>query len=193
MAGLEPKTRIGLLLLGGAGAAYLVWKATSNLGVDMLEVRWVAEPPKVPGAPVVPLRFPVDPRLLAAVQQAAKELKMALVVTGAGRTDADARMIYTWGRTVVNPYTGPLPGKPLGDIASNATSASNTAHGFKRDGKAHALDVHPDDSRGFKRTVNNYRKVADVMKRMGLVAGIDFNVGDTPDYPHFETPNWRAL
>ncbi len=160
----------------------------------MFPVRWAAEPRRFGTSPVPPLRAtPVHASLLAAVEEAARATGLPLVVTAGARFDEDAALIFSWGRTIENPYTGPMPGKPLGLTASNARTARFTAHGIKADGFAHALDVHPDETRGAKRTISNYRRLAAVWRRLGLVAGADFAVGGTPDWPHVETTLWRAL
>lgn len=110
--------------------------------------------------------------LLAAVETATKR---KWGVSDGRRTMAEQRTIYAQGRT--------SPGK----VVSNA-KPGQSAHNFGL-----AVDCWPLDSKGgfdWGASDANFRTLADIAVKMGLVAGYYFK--SIHDAPHIEDPLWRT-
>ena len=63
-------------------------------------------------------------------------------VTEGLRTAKTQGIYYTWGRSVLNPNTGPLKNRPLGAIVTKRDGIKlKSNHQAKKDGKGTAVDV----------------------------------------------------
>jgi len=59
------------------------------------------------------------------------------------RTSATQQKYYSWGRTVLNPNTGPIKGNKLGMIVTNRDGIKKKSeHQPKADGYGHAVDIY---------------------------------------------------
>lgn len=86
----------------------------------------------------------VAPALVRVMEEAIKDTPVDFTVVEGVRTAATQQKYYSWGRTVVNPNTGPLKGKPLGMVVTNANGTTKKSnHQPKADGYGHAVDVYP--------------------------------------------------
>lgn len=86
----------------------------------------------------------VAPALVRVMEAAIKDTPVDFTVVEGRRTAATQQKYYSWGRTVVNPNTGPQKGKPLGMTVTNADGVRRKSnHQPKADGFGHAVDVYP--------------------------------------------------
>lgn len=86
----------------------------------------------------------VAPALVAVMVAAIVDTPFDYTIVEGARSEATQKMYYSWGRTVVNPNTGPLKGKPLGMIVTNANGVTKKSnHQPKADGKGRAVDIYP--------------------------------------------------
>lgn len=105
-------------------------------------------------------------------------------ITSGLRTYAEQDVIYTYGRTRVNP-DGPLPGKPMGAKVTNATG------GYSNHNFGLAFDVTLFDSSGKKPVWDSplYKTLATLGINMGLEWGGNWT--STNDQPHYQLrPAW---
>lgn len=80
-----------------------------------------------------------------------KILELAIVdspydytITEGLRTDKTQQTYYSWGRSVVNPNTGPIKGNKFGMRVTNKNGITNRSnHQEKKDGYGHAVDLYP--------------------------------------------------
>ena len=109
------------------------------------------------------------------------------------RSDKTQQTYYTWGRTVVNPNTGPLPGRPFGAINTKRDGVKlRSEHQRKKDGFGHAVDICPfingkldwGNKAAFKALAVHIKEIA---KKEGIAIewGGDWK-GDLLDLPHYE-------
>lgn len=144
---------------------------------------------------------PVDPQLLAFLDEWDRSGPFRLVVTSGVRTDADQLALYQQGR----------PGGPAGPIVTNARTAERSAHGLRlRSGQklAQGIDVavyergaaglfaptYPDHAATpaeAERLLGLYREIGRRAKAAGLVWGGDWS--GLVDLPHVETADWTSL
>lgn len=128
------------------------------------------------------------PLLRVWLTRARAELPFEIAVVSSTRTYAEQDRIYQWGRTTVNPYTGPiLPGKPLGRIATNARGGQSP-HQVRADGYSHAIDLRPGAA-----TFEEYQQLGEHAQSYGLTWGGTFKVDGAADLPHVETASWRTI
>lgn len=135
-----------------------------------------------------PLRLAPD---LRAWCEGLAALPFPVVVASGARSDAEQAVLYSWGRTVRNPdmdRTGDPGPNGLGVYATNARDTSNTAHGIKADGYAHAVDVDPVPA-----TAGQYAAIGAAAEGAGFAWGGRFNVSGKPDVRHVETKRWRSV
>lgn len=86
----------------------------------------------------------VAPALVAIMHAAIIDTPYDFTIVEGVRTAGTQAMYYSWGRTKVNPNTGPLKGLPLGRKVTNANgTTSKSNHQVKADGYGHAVDVYP--------------------------------------------------
>lgn len=104
---------------------------------------------------------------------------------GGVRTDAEQAALFAQGRTVP------------GDIVTNASTASSTAHGH-----GGALDLYPvrptSDGKRIAAVLDKelmlFEQIGHLAESHGLVWGGRFNTATLKaDRPHVEVPNWRLL
>lgn len=116
---------------------------------------------------------PMQGRVKHCLARVKDELGYNLRIVEAYRTPQKQEEYYTWGRTVVNPNTGQLPGLPFGRTVTN--SRANTGmHGQRR-----AIDL-VDRKLGYNIA---WDKVGLIGKQCGLVWGGDWSLADNT---HFE-------
>lgn len=108
------------------------------------------------------------------------------------RTDKTQQTYYTWGRTVVNPNTGPQPGKPFGAINTQRDGVKKRSeHQRKADGYGHAVDICPfingkldwDNVAAFKALAVHIKAVA---KGLGIAIEWGGDWAKLKDLPHYE-------
>lgn len=86
----------------------------------------------------------VAPALVRVLDAAIVDTPVDFTVVEGRRTEATQKKYYSWGRTAVNPNTGPLKGKPLGMVVTHANGTTKKSnHQPKADGYGHAVDVYP--------------------------------------------------
>lgn len=86
----------------------------------------------------------VHPDLVRVLREALKDSPVDFSIAEGVRSTATQAKYYSWGRTVVNPNTGPLPGKPFGDTNTRADGKyTKSNHQVKDDGYGHAVDLYP--------------------------------------------------
>jgi len=86
----------------------------------------------------------VAPALVRVMNEAIVDTPFDFTIVEGVRSEATQKKYYSWGRTVVNPNTGPLKGKPLGAIVTNANGTTKKSnHQVKADGYGHAVDLYP--------------------------------------------------
>lgn len=110
---------------------------------------------------------------------------------GVRTRDTQARY-YSWGRWVVNPNTGPIPGNKFGMIVTNRDGITKKSeHQSKQDGYGHAVDIYPyygraihyDDVVSLKIIAKHIKSVA-LKLDIKIRCGIDWKSPYDP--PHFE-------
>lgn len=137
----------------------------------------------------------VHPKLAQLMTAAIEDSPVDFTITEGLRTTATQQMYYSWGRTVVNPNTGPLKGKPKGATNTQRDGVKvKSNHQAKADGYGHAVDLYPYVD-GAVRVHEGYvggklRQIADHIKKHAKRLGIKIVWGGdwkTPhDPPHFE-------
>lgn len=137
----------------------------------------------------------VAPALVALMHAAILDTPYDFTVVEGLRSEATQKKYYSWGRTVVNPNTGPLKGRPLGMVVTNANGTTRKSnHQAKADGYGHAVDVYPYFNRSVQTSGPEVDKrlkaIAQHVKAKAKCLGISINWGGdwrSPyDPPHFE-------
>lgn len=137
----------------------------------------------------------VHPNLVKVLKAAILTTPIDFTIIEGQRTAKTQAMYYTWGRTVVNPNTGPIPGNKFGMIVTGRNGVSNKSnHQVKADGYGHAVDLYPyvngkvymiqKETDGYLRTISNHIKKVAATMGIGITWGGDFKKPYDP--PHFE-------
>jgi len=137
----------------------------------------------------------VHPDLVKVLTTAITNSPIDFSINEGVRSLATQQKYYTWGRTVINPNTGPLPGKPFGDTNTNADGVVHKSnHQKKADGYGHAVDLYPyingkiDFGAGatLVTIANHIKKVAETLE-IAITWGGDWKPPIAPvDKPHFQ-------
>lgn len=86
----------------------------------------------------------VHPDLVRVMEAAIVDTPIDFTVVEGVRTAATQAKYYSWGRTVVNPNTGKIPGKPYGKTVTERNGVKpKSNHQPKADGFGHAVDIYP--------------------------------------------------
>lgn len=86
----------------------------------------------------------VAPNLVKVLEAAIIDTPVDFSINEAVRTEKTQARYYTYGRTVVNPDTGPIKGNKFGMIVTNKNGTTNRSnHQIKADGYGHAVDIYP--------------------------------------------------
>lgn len=86
----------------------------------------------------------VAPALVRVMNEAIVDTPFDFTIVEGVRSEATQKKYFSWGRSVVNPNSGPLKGKPLGAIVTNANGTTKKSnHQVKADGYGHAVDLYP--------------------------------------------------
>lgn len=108
------------------------------------------------------------------------------------RTAKTQATYYTWGRSVLNPNTGPVAGKPLGRIVTGRDGVKRKSeHQIKADGFGHAVDICPfiggrldwDNDKAFHDLARHIKAVAAKLN-IKITWGGDWK--SPYDAPHYE-------
>lgn len=135
----------------------------------------------------------VHPLMVRLMTKAIETTPIDFTVVEGVRSTKRQQEYYSWGRTVVNPNTGAVAGKPLGRTVTNANGTTKKSnHQVKADGWGHAVDIYP-YLNGSVRTekidkeqkilANHIQKVAD-KEGIKIRKGIDWKSPYDP--PHYE-------
>lgn len=137
----------------------------------------------------------VAPALVRVMRAAIEDTPFDFTIVEGVRTAATQKKYYSWGRTVVNPNTGPTKGKPLGMVVTNANGTTRKSnHQPKADGYGHAVDIYPyfDGSVQVagREAMARLKAISHHIKRKAAELGIAITWGGdwkSPyDPPHFE-------
>lgn len=139
----------------------------------------------------------VNPKLVRVLMSAIIDTPYDFTINEGLRTTATQKKYYSWGRTVVNPNTGPLKNKPLGAIVTTKDGVKNKSdHQAKADGFGEAVDLVPFSrdkyGKGFLDWNNDkaYNAIAKHIKAKAKELGIKIRWGGDfktmMDKPHFE-------
>ena len=108
------------------------------------------------------------------------------------RSAATQKMYYSWGRTVVNPNTGPVKGNFMGMTVTNKDGViKKSNHQIKADGFGHAVDIYPyyngslqtEDEKNLILLASHIKKIA---KSLGIAITWGGDWKKPYDPPHFE-------
>lgn len=86
----------------------------------------------------------VSPDLVRLMKEAIKDTPIDFSIDQGVRTAEKQAVYYSWGRTVVNPNTGPIKGNKFGLIVTTCDGYKRKSnHQVKADGYGHAVDIYP--------------------------------------------------
>jgi len=135
----------------------------------------------------------VEPALVAVMQEAIKNAPHDFTIIEGVRTATTQKKYFSYGRTVVNPNTGPQKGKPFGAIITGRDGVKRKSeHQVKADGFGHAVDFCPyskagglewNNTKAFKAIAAHIKTVAAKMG-VAIVWGGDWIT--LIDLPHIE-------
>lgn len=134
----------------------------------------------------------LHPLLITLLNSAIVDSPIDFTIIEGVRTAATQKKYYTWGRTVVNPNTGPLKGKPFGSIVTGRDGVkSKSEHQVKADGLSHAFDVCPfidgklawDNTKAFHDLSKHIKAKA---KELGIKITWGGDWKTLVDLPHYE-------
>lgn len=134
----------------------------------------------------------VDPRMVRLMEAAILTTPIDFTVIEGVRSQATQQKYYTWGRTVVNPNTGKLAGKPFGKRVTNRDGViKKSEHQVKASGYGEAVDICPFVNGGLDwDNDRNFHIIAAHIKKVAAVMGIRITWGgdwrDPYDAPHYE-------
>jgi peptidoglycan L-alanyl-D-glutamate endopeptidase CwlK len=140
----------------------------------------------------------VAPPLVRLMEAAIADTPVDFTIVEGLRSLETQKKYYTWGRTVVNPNTGKLPGLPFGKINTKRDGVKlRSEHQAKADGKGHAVDIVPfsrdKNGKGFLDWDNEaaYKKLAAHIKAKAAALNTPISwggdwQGNLYDTPHFE-------
>lgn len=138
----------------------------------------------------------VLPLFVAILTEAVKDAPDDFTIIEGVRTEAMQVKYYSWGRTEVNPNTGPLKGLPFGRKVTNRDGVkSKSEHQPKADGYGRAVDFVPFKVVDGKSTldwndVDAFRRIARRVQDMANKKGVKIKWGgdwkNPYDPPHLE-------
>ena len=134
----------------------------------------------------------VHPNLVALIVYANRKSDIDFGIDAGLRTVERQKELYSWGRTVVNPNTGPQPGKPFGMVVTNKDGViKKSDHQAQTSGFGEAVDIYPyyNGSLQIKDT-KNLLKIIDKIRVYAKELGIDVVLGadwkNPYDPPHIQ-------
>lgn len=137
----------------------------------------------------------VHPDMVRLMEVAIIDTPFDYTVVEGKREAATQKKYYSWGRTVVNPNTGPKPGKPYGLIVTARDGVKKKSeHQAKADGFGYAVDIYPffngsvqtDGAEVIRRlkAITNHIKTVAARLGIAITCGIDWT--NPYDPPHVE-------
>lgn len=137
----------------------------------------------------------VAPALVTLMNAAIVDTPFDFTIVEGVRTAQTQAKYYSWGRTVVNPNTGPVRGNARGAIVTNANGTTRKSnHQVKADGFGHAVDLYPFFNGSVQvdgpEVAKRLRAIAAHIKAKAAQLGIAVTWGgdwkSPHDPPHFE-------
>lgn len=135
----------------------------------------------------------LDPMMILLLGYSIKDTPIDFSID-AGKRDAKTQQLYySWGRTVVNPNTGPIPGNKFGMIVTNKNGVTNKSDHQDQDGDGdgEAVDIYPYYNGKIQlNDVASLRVITDHIKKcakelgINIVCGIDWKSPFDP--PHIQ-------
>lgn len=136
----------------------------------------------------------LDPMMILLLGYAIKDTPIDFTIDAGKRDQVTQKMYYSWGRTVVNPNTGPLPGKPFGMIITQKNGVTNKSDHQDQDGDGdgEAVDIYSYYNGKIQlNDVASLRIITDHLKKcakelgISIICGIDWSKGFV-DPPHVQ-------
>jgi peptidoglycan L-alanyl-D-glutamate endopeptidase CwlK len=134
----------------------------------------------------------IHPNLVALIVYANRKSDIDFGVDAGLRTVERQKELYSWGRTIVNPNTGPIKDNKFGMIVTNKNGITNKSdHQAQASGFGEAVDIYPYYNGSLQtKDTKTLLKIIDKIRGYAKELGIDVILGadwkNPNDPPHIQ-------
>lgn len=134
----------------------------------------------------------VHPKLVDLMNKSIETSPYDFAIDYGVRDVATQQKLYSYGRTVVNPNTGPINGNKFGmQVTTRDGVKRRSNHQTKSDGFGYAVDIYPyyngslqtKDQKTLKLIIDHVKKTA---KELGIACSFGIDWKNPYDPPHIE-------